>query len=207
MKRIGLILGIFPLFFARAWADGLKVGSAAPDFTARASDGSQVHLFAMLDRAPIVLYFYPMDDTPGCTKEACSLRDNFSAFRDLKATVLGVSYDSVESHRKFIQKYYLPFLLLSDPDHAVAKAYGANGLFVAKRQTFVIDKHGMIVYVNRSVNPATQSLESPERPGPAVRGARRREAGRPGTFAFLVGAGWDNPTSSLYPTSDTLMAR
>jgi peroxiredoxin Q/BCP len=159
MKQLGLVLGILLLFFAKARADGLKVGSVAPDFTAKASDGSQVHLLAILDRAPIVLYFYPKDDTPGCTKEACGIRDNFTAYRDLKATVLGVSYDTVQSHREFIQKYHLPFLLLSDWDHAVAKAYGADGLFAAKRQTFVIDKRGTIVYVNRFVNPATQSIE------------------------------------------------
>jgi len=159
MKRIGLGLGILFLFFGKARADGLKVGSPAPDFTALASDGSRAHLFAMLDRAPIVLYFYPKDDTPGCTREACGIRDNFRAFHDLKATILGVSYDSVPSHQKFIQKYHLPFLLLSDMDHAVAKAYGADGLFAAKRQTFVIDKRGAILYLNRSVNPATQAVE------------------------------------------------
>ena len=106
-----------------------------------------------------MLYFYPKDDTPGCTKEACSLRDNFSAFRDLKATVYGISYDSVKSHQEFIQKYKLPFVLLSDLDHSIAKAYGADGLFVAKRQSFVIDKKGVIVYINRSVNPTTHSRE------------------------------------------------
>jgi peroxiredoxin Q/BCP len=113
----------------------------------------------MLNRAPIILYFYPKDDSPGCTREACGIRDSFPAFHDLKATVLGVSYDSVQSHRKFIQKYHLPFLLISDPGRFVAKAYGADGLFAAKRQTFVIDKRGTIVYVNRFVNPAAQSLE------------------------------------------------
>lgn len=159
MKRIGLVLGFLFLLFAKARADGLKVGSVAPDFTALASDSKQMHLYAILDRAPIVLYFYPKDDSPGCTKEACSLRDNFSAFHDLKATILGVSYDSVKSHKEFIQKYHLPFLLLSDSTHTVAKAYGADGLFAAKRQTFVIDKTGSIVYINRFVNPATQSLE------------------------------------------------
>lgn len=159
MKRIGLALGILFMFFTKAMADGLKVGSPAPDFTALASDGSRLQLLAILDRAPIVLYFYPKDDTPGCTREACGLRDDFSAFRDLKATIIGVSYDSVQSHRNFIQKYHLPFLLVADTEHAVAKAYGADGLFAAKRQTFVIDKRGTIVYINRFVNPATQSLE------------------------------------------------
>ncbi len=147
------------MFFSRALAENLKVGSPAPDFTAPASDGSRVRLSEWFNRAPIVLYFYPKDDTPGCTKEACSLRDNFAAFHDLKATLFGVSYDTVKSHQKFIQKYHLPFLLLSDLDHSIAKTYGASGLFVASRQTFVIDKRGTIVFINRFVNPATHSLE------------------------------------------------
>lgn len=159
MKRFGFVLGVLLLFFATAQADELKVGSAAPDFSARASDGSTVQLNEWLNRAPIVLFFYPKDGSPGCTKEACGLRDTFAAFHNLKATILGVSYDSVKSHRDFIQKYHLPFLLLTDQYHSIAKAYGADGLFAAKRQTFVIDKRGVIVYVNRFVNPSTQSVE------------------------------------------------
>jgi peroxiredoxin Q/BCP len=137
----------------------LKVGQAAPDFTAASSDGSQVHLKSIIGKAPIVLYFYPKDDTPGCTKEACSLRDDFAAFRKLNAIVFGVSYDTVESHKKFIDKYHLPFALLSDSDHAIAKLYGANSLLFAKRMTFVIDKAGTIAWINPSVNPSTHSQE------------------------------------------------
>ncbi len=147
------------MFFSKAQADELKVGSPAPDFNAPASDGSRVHLREWQDHAPIVLYFYPKDDTPGCTKEACGIRDDFAAFRNLKATVFGISYDSIKSHQKFIQKYYLPFVLLSDLDHSISKAYGASGLLYASRQTFVIDKRGNIVYINRSVNPKTHSIE------------------------------------------------
>ncbi len=137
----------------------LKVGDNAPDFSAASSDGSTVHLHAILDKAPIVLYFYPKDDTPGCTKEACSLRDNFAAFRKLNATVFGVSYDSVASHKEFIEKYKLPFALLSDSDHTIAKLYGANGMLFAKRMTYVIDHAGRIAYLNPSVNPTTHSQE------------------------------------------------
>ncbi len=159
MKRILLALGVMMLFFSKGRAEELKVGSPAPDFNALASDGKRVHLTDELSKAPIILYFYPKDDTPGCTKEACGLRDNFAAFHDLKATIYGISYDSIDSHKKFIQKYYLPFVLLTDIDHSISKAYGADGLFVAKRQTFVIDKKGMIVYIDRSVNPSRHSLE------------------------------------------------
>ena len=154
-----MLIGILLLLFARARADGLKVNLPAPDFTARANDGSQVHLYGILNRGPIVLYFYSKDDSPEATKEACSWRDNFPAFHDLKTTILGVSYDSVQSHQKFIQKNHLPFLLISDPGHDVARAFGADGLFAAKQHTFIIDKMGTIIYVNRFVNLDTQSLE------------------------------------------------
>jgi peroxiredoxin Q/BCP len=142
-----------------ASAAELKVGDQAPDFTAATSAGTQVHLQELIGKAPIVLYFYPKDDTPGCTKEACSLRDNFAAFRKLNATVFGISFDSVESHRKFVEKYKLPFLLLSDQDKTIAKLYGAGGMLFAKRMTFVIDKTGKIAWINPAVNPNTHSAE------------------------------------------------
>ena len=145
--------------FTRAQAAELKVGDPAPDFTAAASSGAPVHLKEILGKAPIVLYFYPKDDTPGCTKEACGLRDNFATFRKLNATVFGVSYDSVESHQAFAKKFNLPFVLLSDPNKKVAQLYGANGLIFAKRMTFVIDKEGKIAWINPSVNPSTHSQE------------------------------------------------
>ena len=153
-----ILAGVLMFGIGRAKAD-VKVGQPAPDFTAASSDGSQVHLKALIGKAPIVLYFYPKDDTPGCTKEACSLRDNFAAFRKLNATVFGISYDSVDSHKKFIDKYHLPFALLSDSDHQIAKLYGANSMLFAKRMTFVIDKAGTIAWLNPAVDPATHSQE------------------------------------------------
>jgi len=137
----------------------VKVGDVAPDFTAASSAGTQIHLKDEIGKTPIVLYFYPKDDTPGCTAEACSLRDNFAAFRKLNATVYGVSYDSVESHQAFVEKYKLPFLLLSDSDKSIAKLYGSDGMLFAKRMTFVIDRGGKIAWFNPSVNPATHSAE------------------------------------------------
>ena len=147
------------MIFSGAHAAVLKVGDPAPDFTVPASDGSQVHLKEKIGGSPIVLYFYPKDDTPGCTKEACGLRDHFAAFRKLNATVYGISYDTVESHRDFIKKYNLPFVLLSDADKTIAKLYGANGMMFAKRMTFVVDKAGKIAWINPSVDPATHSKE------------------------------------------------
>ena len=142
-------------------ADLPKVGDVAPDFKATASDGSTVALKDYLGTSNVLLYFYPKDDTPGCTKQACGIRDDFPAFKGLKVTVLGVSFDSVDSHKAFIKKYELPFLLLADTDKAIAKAYGVAGANspVARRITFIIGKSGKIVYVNPNVNPATHSAE------------------------------------------------
>jgi peroxiredoxin Q/BCP len=138
-----------------------KVGDKAPDCSAPASDGTTVHLKDYVGKGNIVLYFYPKDDTPGCTKEACGIRDTFDEFKGLNAIVFGVSFDSVESHKKFIEKYKLPFLLLADTDKKVAQAYGvadANSP-VASRVTFIIDKQGKIAFVNPKVNAATHSAE------------------------------------------------
>ena len=154
-----LLAGVLMFGLGRANADELKIGQEAPDFTAACTDGSQVNLKSIVGKEPIVLYFYPKDDTPGCTKEACGIRDDFSAFKNLNARVYGISYDSIDSHKKFIEKYHLPFALLSDSNHTIAKRYGADGLLFAKRMTFVIDRSGKIAWMDRSVNPSTHSKE------------------------------------------------
>jgi peroxiredoxin Q/BCP len=138
-----------------------KVGDKAPDFSVSASDGKNVRLKDYAGKGNIVLYFYPKDDTPGCTKEACGIRDTFDEFKGLNAIVFGVSFDSIESHKKFIEKYKLPFVLLADTDKKVAKAYGVadDNSSVVSRTTFVIDKQGKIAYVNPKVNPATHAAE------------------------------------------------
>ena len=129
----------------------LKEGDAAPDFTVSDQNGEEVKLSA-LQGQKVVLYFYPKDDTPGCTKQACSLRDGFAAFEAKAIKVLGVSADDEKSHRKFISKYNLPFTLLADTDHAIADAFGSYGekQFMGKaytgvlRKTFLIDETGKI---------------------------------------------------------------
>ena len=138
-----------------------RVGDKAPDFSVMASDDTTVHLKDYVGKDTIVLYFYPKDDTPGCTKEACGIRDMFGEFRGLNAIVFGVSFDSVASHKQFIAKYELPFLLLTDTDKKVAKAYGVadDNSPVADRVTFIIDKQAKIAYVNPRVNPATHASE------------------------------------------------
>lgn len=142
-------------------ADLVKTGDAAPDFSVAASDGSTVRLKDIIGKGPIVLYFYPKDNTPGCTKEACGIRDSFAEFKGLKATVFGVSFDSVESHKKFIAKYKLPFVLLADTDKKIATAYGVAGphSLVPSRVTFIIGKDGKIARVFPKVSPAEHATE------------------------------------------------
>jgi thioredoxin-dependent peroxiredoxin len=138
-----------------------KVADKAPDFSVAASDGTTLHLKDAIGKGSIILYFYPKDDTPGCTKEACGIRDTFDEFKGLNATVFGVSFDTVESHKNFIAKYQLPFVLLADTNKSVAKLYGVadDSSRVASRTTFVIDKTGKIVFVDPKVNPATHAAE------------------------------------------------
>ena len=129
----------------------LKEGDAAPDFETRDAGGNPVKLSDLRGRK-VVLYFYPKDDTPGCTKEACGFRDSFAEFRSRGIEVLGVSTDDERSHRKFAEKYGLPFTLLADTDHSVADLYGVYGekQFMGRkymgvaRKTFLIDEGGRV---------------------------------------------------------------
>jgi thioredoxin-dependent peroxiredoxin len=129
----------------------LKEGDKAPDFSLPSSDGETVSLKDLKGKS-VVLYFYPKDDTPGCTKEACDFRDLRKKFQSEGAEIYGVSFDSVDSHNKFITKYKLPFPLLSDSDKSVATAYGVfkkkmlygNSFLGIERTTFVIDPQGEI---------------------------------------------------------------
>jgi len=144
----------------------LKAGDKAPDFELTTGDGDSVHL-GDLKGKPVVLYFYPRDNTPGCTVEACSFRDLSPEFDKLGAIVYGVSTDSVKSHTKFTQKYGLNFPLLSDPDHTVTAAYDSWGskkfmgreFLGVKRNTFLIGKDGKIARVWEGVKPAGHAEE------------------------------------------------
>ena len=129
----------------------LKAGDPAPDFELKGSDG-KTHSLNDYEGKTVVLYFYPKNDTPGCTAEACNLRDNFSVLKENGVAVLGVSYDSLESHGEFIEKHELPFVLLSDADKKVSEAYDAKGMFMPKRKTFVIGEDGKIVHVFKKVD-------------------------------------------------------
>jgi peroxiredoxin Q/BCP len=156
-----VLVGAVVAQFAAFAADMPKVGDSAPDFSVAASDGTTAHLKDYIGKGNIILYFYPKDDTTGCTKEACGFRDTFDEFKGLNATILGVSFDSVDSHKAFIAKYNLPFILLADTDKSVAKLYGVadESSQHARRVTFVVNKAGKIAFVDPKVNPATHAAE------------------------------------------------
>jgi peroxiredoxin Q/BCP len=134
----------------------LPVGAAAPAFTAKDTIGKTVKLSDFAGKI-LVLYFYPKDDTPGCTKEACSFRDSYSEFRGKDIAVLGVSRDSEASHQKFTDKFSLPFPLLADVDGAITKTYDVVKGDKAKRVTYIIDKIGRIAQVYEGDNLNTET--------------------------------------------------
>jgi thioredoxin-dependent peroxiredoxin len=142
----------------------IEEGKPAPDFELKSDAGETVKLSSLRGH-PVVLYFYPKDDTPGCTKQACGIRDAYGEFERAGATVLGVSPDSEGSHVKFRNKYDLPFTLLADTDHAVADMYGlwseksymGRKFFGVSRSTFVIDADGNVKKIFHNVKPATHA--------------------------------------------------
>src|SRR5579872_6832098 len=143
-----------------------KLNSIAPDFTLPDQDGKE-HTLSHHRGQWVLLYFYPKDDTPGCTKEACMIRDAFPTFRKVKAKVLGISVDSVASHKKFAEKYELPFTLLADIEKSVVEKYGVWGKkkFMGReydgtlRTSFLIDPEGKIVKIYENVKPPSHAEE------------------------------------------------
>lgn len=131
----------------------MNIGDKAPEFTLLDQNGNDHSLSDYLGKS-VLLYFYPKDDTPGCTKEACTIRDTHSEFGEKSIVVLGVSSDSVESHKKFEEKYGLPFTLLSDPNKQVRELYGVTG-----RDSFLIDVEGNIKKIYRKVKPAEHARD------------------------------------------------
>jgi thioredoxin-dependent peroxiredoxin len=142
----------------------VEEGRPAPDFTLTNDGGDEASLSSFRGK-PVVLYFYPKDDTPGCTAQACGIRDAWGEFEERGAVVLGVSPDSPKSHVKFKEKYGLPFTLVADEDHAVAEAYGTwvektmagRKYMGVERSTFVIDAEGNVAKVLRRVKPDTHA--------------------------------------------------
>ena len=132
----------------------VEEGKPAPDFELQSDDGQTVRLSDLRGK-PVVLYFYPKDDTPGCTRQACGIRDAWSEFQRAGAEVLGISADTEGSHERFKAKYSLPFTLLADPERTLAEPYGVGreGKSSYERSTFVIDAHGNVAKIMRRVNP------------------------------------------------------
>jgi peroxiredoxin Q/BCP len=154
---------------SRRMKDKVKVGSVAPDFTLPSQAGEMVSLKDFLGRKPVVLFFYPKDDSPGCTREVCAFRDYLEEFRKLDAEVIGISSDSVESHRSFAVKHDLSFALLCDKRGKIRKLYGVPKTFgvFPGRVTYVIDKVGVVRHifasqlsVERHVQEALTALRS-----------------------------------------------
>ena len=144
----------------------LNVGTKAPDFTLSDQDGNQVRLSDFLGRK-VVLYFYPKDNTPGCTRQACAFAERYPAFQAQGVVVIGISKDSAASHQKFAQKYELPFLLLADPELQAIQAYGVwqekklygKVSMGVVRTTYLIDEQGIIVQAQEKVKPDTNAQD------------------------------------------------
>ena len=160
---LAIVLALIFIFKKSAFGSEDKLlGKSAPEFKLKNSYGELVSLKEFKGEW-LLVFFYPKDDTPGCTKEACSLRDNYTEIKKLNANVVGISIDSSDSHKEFKEKYNLPFMLLSDPNGETAKKYGAlNNFFIfklAKRQSFIIDPQGVVRRVYRDVSPSNHAQE------------------------------------------------
>ncbi len=165
MKRIFADIAIASFLFVGGnvlLAEEVKEGDPAPGFELRDQDG-QLHSLEDYRDKWVAVYFYPKDDTPGCTTEACEFRDDIFAFKELDCQILGVSLDDEVSHKAFADKYSLPFPLLADIDGTTSEAYGVKakmfGMTVAKRQTFLIDPSGRVAKHYTKVDPDTHSKQ------------------------------------------------
>ena len=165
-KYIIFILGIIGIPFLifnlnTVYMKKIEVGDSVPSFELKDQNGK---LFSVSNsiRKPMVIYFYPKDDTLGCIKEACKFRDDFEKFKDINALVIGISGDSVESHKQFEEKYNLPFTLLADVNNKVRKLFGVpkSMLFLPGRVTYVVDKDGIVQYIFNSQFGAERHIEN-----------------------------------------------
>ncbi len=140
----------------------LEVGDKIPSFTLKDQDNHDFNMDDYIGSGPMVIYFYPKDDTPGCTKEACSFRDNFSAFKNLNAKIIGISGDNVESHKAFAEKYNLPFTLLADVNNEVRKKFGVPNTvlgLIPGRVTYVVDNKGIVIHIYDKLRNAEKHID------------------------------------------------
>jgi thioredoxin-dependent peroxiredoxin len=152
----------FTLLKSHPEMNKIEVGSTVPQFTLADQNGTPFSISSILGKKNLVIYFYPMDDSPGCTKEACAFRDQFEVFNEADALIIGISGQSVESHKKFAEKYHLSFTLLSDEGDKVRKLFGVPVNFLGMipgRVTYIVDKSGKVVYVFNSQTQATKHVD------------------------------------------------
>ena len=165
MRNLPLIIAAMLSFLGCSREAGaLSVGDAAPQITARDQNGAEVNLADVYAKGPTLIYFYPKSGTPGCTAQACSLRDAFPDFSSANVQVIGVSADSVEAQKKFAEEYKLPFTLLADTDLAVAKAFGVPTvpvLGVPRRQSFIV-QDGKVAWIVESAKTGDHAAEVSE---------------------------------------------
>lgn len=155
------ILFIFILNSLMAQKSKLQIGDSIPNFTLKDQHGNDFSIENIIHKNVLVIYFYPKDDTPGCVKEACSFRDEFEDFKELNATIIGISSDNVNSHKKFAEKYNLPFTLLADTKKEVQKLFGVPKSFlgiIPGRVTYIVGKDGKIKYIFNSLSKAKQHI-------------------------------------------------
>ncbi len=187
---VSCLLGSFEVM---AKTDAIKVGDKAPDFTLPAQDGTNVSLKDFAGKKAVVLYFYPRDNTPVCTKEACSFRDQYEVFGQKDTEVLGVSADSVESHKDFASAQHLPFKLLSDKDNVLRKAYGVASTMglMPGRVTYLIDKDGIVRLVFNSQLDSQKHVDEALRVLADINAGSNKDASTGGTKDTSADAGKD----------------
>jgi thioredoxin-dependent peroxiredoxin len=157
-----LLFTSFLTFSQNKPVNEVKIGSMIPDFSLPDQNGNLFNINSVLGKKNLVIYFYPKDDSPGCTKEACSFRDQFEVFNDADAAIIGISGQSVESHKKFAEKYQLKYTLLSDEGNKIRKLFGVPTNFLGLlpgRVTYIADKTGKVVYTFNSQLSATKHVD------------------------------------------------
>lgn len=161
-RFVPLMLAALLSLFSRAHADSLKAGDAAPEISATTESGAKLDFSSVYKKGYTLVYFYPKADTPGCTKQGCSLRDAYAELTKKGVTVIGVSHDNVAAQKAFKEKYNLPFTLVADTDSAVVKAFGVPNIpstSLATRQAYLVDKNGKIVWADYKASTEKQAQD------------------------------------------------
>ncbi len=158
----GLLIGVVFMISSMKKEKKIKEGDKVPSFVLKDQFGEDFNSLDFIGKTAMVIYFYPKDDTPGCTKEACSFRDTYQEFTDKNVKVIGISSDNVVSHKKFAEKYNLPFTLLADTKKVVRKLFGVPSSMlgmVPGRVTYVVDKNGIVILIYNSMTNAESHIE------------------------------------------------